>query len=180
MTLENIVNKAPLWALVAGGAVGLWALLRPKDAANLAVSAGAGAVNLVSDFAGGVFTGTVEVLTGGAIPATSNGTCCKAIQEYDKKPSFSGAFSISIQCPAADYLKWAASGAHPSGCAAMSGTSSAPVYTTNGGGVSMMNGGVVDYSVYGGSFSDALNPMFDYLVPYDYGAGLTSVSGLRG
>lgn len=185
MTLENIVNKAPTWALIAGGAVGLWVLLRPKDAAGLAVSAGKGAVGIITDFAGGVFTGTVEVLTGGAVPATSNDSCCKSIQAYDKNPSFSGAFSISLNCPASDYLKWAASGTHPQGCASMSGVSSSPVFTTNGGGVSVLDNGVVDYSVYGGSFSDATNPLYDWQTPLYYdnpgvGTSLVSVAGIRG
>lgn len=163
MTLNNILSKTPTWALVVGGAVGLWALLRPKDAANLAVSAGAGAVNIVSDFAGGVFTGTVEVITGGVVPATTPSACCKAIQDYDKNPSFSGAFSVSLNCPASDYLKWASKGTHPSGCA-VNGTVQ-KTYTVDGGGISQMSDGAIDYSVYGGSFSDAANPIYDWLNP---------------
>jgi len=116
---------APVWI---GGVLALsivaWAIIRPRrasDTGNIAVDVSRDVAGAISGALSGVIGGVVQ---GGAavvgVPMTGAGVCCDAIDAYDRGSStfeqIRAIFRVSFQCPARDYLKWAAGRGRPEGC----------------------------------------------------------------
>lgn len=194
MIPKQIINKMvgiPPWVLGLAGFGAAYLLFRKRDAGgSLGKDIGEGAGKLAGsivtgalDMVGGIFTGTTEVLTGGVIPVTSHNSCCDSIDKYNAAANWSekmtASFSVSLNCPASDYLKWAANGARPGYCGA---TAKPATKTAPGGGLI-----IYDSPLGGPSFEDLSRPDQYYInyvpdvIPQpDAGKLLTPVAGLRG
>lgn len=130
------VSNLPGWALGLGAFAAVYILLRPKETGKFAVSVGKGVI----DVSGDIFQGVIEGVTGGAIPATSDKKCCDSIAAYDAATGagekIAASFNVSLNCPAADYLRWASGKGKPSACKSSVSTKKAsPVIVAPGGGI---------------------------------------------
>lgn len=77
-----------------------------KAAGSAAVDAAAGVVVGVGSAFGVPDTTTAE----------SRSSCCQAMNDYAAGAIFSAPWKVMTYCDAMTYLKWAATGARPSGC----------------------------------------------------------------
>jgi hypothetical protein len=104
------------WLLLAAGGAALaalaWIIIRgPSQAAR-------DAVGIVGDVAGGAVKGVGDIF-GLPDPAEpdSRTKCCRAASGQGYTSEIERAFDVSLHCPAGDYLRWAAFGTRPEGCA---------------------------------------------------------------